>query len=196
MKTDIEFLEDEHLYLYKGVLVPSVSELIKFKFPEAYKGVPKRILKNKADYGSRVHEYIERFVKGEFTLEELDKKNIDPNIKAAVGQFEYLRKMWAFHIKDMEQIVHYKDKYAGRYDIRTIDGDDLIIDLKTTSEIHEEWISWQLGLYYMALGLKRDFGYVIWLPKGKPGKVVQINVKTHDECVQLIKDYEKYSSNK
>ena len=191
MEESIEFIEDGHVYLYKGVIIPSVSDLIKFKFPDAYKGIPKTVLRQSANYGTKVHDYIQRFVEGEFTIEELQKRNIDPNIKIAVERFEYLRKMWAFQIKDMEQIVHYKNKYAGRYDMRTIDGDDLIIDLKTTSEIHEEWLSWQLGLYYMAAGLKRDFGYVIWLPKGKAGEVKQINVKTHEECVQLIKDYEK-----
>lgn len=189
MKTEVEYIDDTHQYLINGVLVPSVSELIKFKYPDMYSNVPKTVLRQSANYGTKVHDYIQRFVEGEFTIEELQKRNIDPNIKIAVERFEYLRKMWAFQVKDMEQIVHYKDKYAGRYDMRTID--DLIIDLKTTAEIHEEWLSWQLGLYYLASGLKRDFGYVIWLPKGKAGDVKQINVKTHDECVQLLDDYEK-----
>ena len=190
MKTNIEFIEDGHIYLNEdGVIIPSVSELIRFKFPEAYKGVPEKILKAKAKYGSKAHDYVERFVNKEFNLDELREKKIDPDYKLAVEQFEYLRKMWAFQVKNMEQIVSYKGKYAGKYDILTID--DLLIDLKTTTEIHEEWLSWQLGLYYLGLGLTRDFGYVIWLPKGKSGEVRQINVKTHDECVQLVKDYEK-----
>lgn len=190
--TDVEFVEETHTYLIDGIIVPSVSELIRFKYPEAYKGVPQRILKQKADYGSKVHDYVQRFVEKEFTIEELKERNIDPNIKVAIEQFEYLRKMWAFQVQDMEQIVHYKDKYCGRYDIKTID--DLFIDIKTTSEIHEEWLSWQLGLYQFAAGIKKDFGYVIWLPKGKMGQVKQINVKTHEECIELVKEYEKHSS--
>ena len=196
MKTEVEYIDDTHQYLINGVLVPSVSELIKFKYPDMYSNVPKTVLRQSANYGTKVHDYIQRFVEGEFTIEELKERNIDPNIKIAVEQFEYLRKMWAFQIKDMEQIVHYKEKYAGRYDMRTIEGDDLILDLKTTSEIHEEWLSWQLGLYYMAAGLKRDFGYVIWLPKGKAGQVKQINVKSHEECRQLLEDYEKAEASK
>lgn len=191
MKTKIEFLEDTHTYLADGVIVPSVSELIRYRFPDAYKGIPERVLKKKADYGTKVHQYIEKFIDKEFTLEELNKKRIDPNIKIAVEQFEYLRKMWAFHIKDYEQIVSYKDKFAGTYDLRTID--DLIIDLKTTSELHEDWLKWQLALYYLGAGITRDFGYVIWLPKGKAGQVKQINVATHEECIQLLKDYEKHT---
>ena len=100
--------------------------------------------------------------------------------------------MWAFHVKDMEQIVSWKGKFAGRYDILTID--DLIIDIKTTSEIHEDWLRWQLSLYALALGIEKDFHYCIWLPKGKMGKVVQINALPKDEVMKLVKDYETSKS--
>ena len=193
MKTnDIEFLEDSHQYLVDGVLVPSVSELIRFKFVDMYQNVPDKILKKKADYGTKVHDYIERFVKGEFTLEELNKKKIDPNIKIAVEQFEICRKMWAFHVKDMEQIVTYKGKYCGKYDILTID--DYIVDLKTTSELHEEWLRWQLSLYALALDIKKDFHFCIWLPKGKMGKVIQIKSIPEEELLRALDDYEKHTS--
>ena len=195
MKTEVEFIEDGHIYLNgDGVIIPSVSELIRFKFPDQYKGVPEKVLKAKARYGSKAHDYIERFVNKEFTIDELRERNIDPDYKLAVEQFEYHRKNWAFQVKSMEEIVTYKGRYAGKYDILTID--DLLIDLKTTSEIHEEWLSWQLGLYYTCLGINRDFGYVLWLPKGKMGEVRQINVKTHDECIELLEDYEKHTSGK
>jgi len=187
--TTIEFIPETHTYLSNGVIVPSVSELIRFQFTDAYEGVPERILKKKADYGTKVHDHIERFVRGEFTLEELKKKRIDPDIKIAVENFEYLRKMWAFYIKDMEQIVTYKGRYCGTYDL--LCEDDVLIDLKTTNILHEDWLAYQLGLYYMALGIERDFGFCIWLPKGKTAQVRQINVIKKDVLEQLINDYEK-----
>lgn len=193
MKNEIEYLDDVHSYLIDGVLVPSVSELIRFKFPDAYKGIPEKILKQKASYGTKVHDYIQRFIDKEFTLDELKQKNIDPNIKIAVEQFEELRKKWAFQIKDMEKIVHYKNKYAGRYDIKTIDN--LIIDIKTTSSLHEEWLALQLGLYQMAEDISSGISYCIWLPKGKAGKVVAINPWTHNECKELLDEYEKHITN-
>ena len=193
MKIDVEFLPDTHIYLCNGILCPSVSELIRFKFPEAYAGIPKKILKQKANYGTKVHDYVERFIKKEFTLDELKKRNVDPNIKIAVEQFEILRKKWCFQIKDMEQIVTYKGKYAGTYDLMTEDG--LIIDLKTTSELHEDWLALQLGLYQLAAGVSSGIAYCIWLPKSKAGKVVAINPWTHEECIQLVKEYEKHSAN-
>jgi len=185
----IEFLEDVHTYVCDGIIIPSVSELIRFKFPDAYAGIPERILKRKATYGTKVHQTIESFVHNDVSMEEIQKKRIDPDIKIAVEQFEILRKTWAFHIKDMEQIVSWQGRYAGTYDMRTLD--DYLIDLKTTAELHEEWLRWQLGLYYMACGIKHDFGFVIWLPKGKMAQVKQINVVPTEMCVQLVEDYEK-----
>lgn len=191
-KRQIEFLDDVHTYVCDGVIIPSVSELIRFKFPDAYKGIPEKVLRRKADYGTKVHRLVEDFVRGDTTMEEIQKKRIDPNIKIAVEQFEILRKTWAFAIKDMEQIVCWDGKYCGTYDLRTLD--DVIIDLKTTAEIHEEWLRWQLGLYYMAAGIKREFGFVLWLPKGKMGQVKQINVATYEECEKLVKDYNEAQS--
>ena len=175
MKTNnIEFIEDGHYYLNEdGIIIPSVSQLIKYKFPSAYSGVPDEVLKKKASYGTRTHEAIERFIKGEYTLEELKKKNIDPNIKVAVEQFELLRKTWAFQIKEIEQIVSWNGKYAGTFDLLTLD--DYLIDIKTTSELHMDWLQWQLSLYAMAKNLKHDFHFCMWFPKGKMGKVVQVN---------------------
>lgn len=188
MKT-IEFLEDTHTYLANGVIIPSVSDLIRFKFPDAYKGVPEKILRKKADYGTKVHQTIESFVRGDITMKEIQKKRIDPDIKIAVEQFEVIRKMWCFQIKSMEQIVSYKGKYAGTYDILTLD--DYIVDLKTTSEMHEEWLRWQISLYYLASGIKQDFGYCIWLPKGKVGKCIEIKCLPEEELKQTLKDYEQ-----
>lgn len=188
----IEFIEDTHTYLDNGVIVPSVSELIKFKFPDSYCNVPERILRKKADYGSKVHQMIESFIKGEITMEEIQKKRIDPDIKIAVEQFEILRKTWAFHIKEIEQIVSWKGKYAGTFDLITYDN--YIIDLKTTTELHTDWLAYQLGLYAMAKGFTQDFHYCMWLPKGKVGKVIQINVPKQEELEQLVKEYEEHSA--
>lgn len=186
----IEFIPETHTYLNsKGVIIPSVSELIRFKFKDAYKGVPDRILKKKADYGTKCHDYVERFIKGEFTLEELKTKRIDPDIKLAVENFEYHRKMWAFYITDIERVVSYSDRYAGTLDLLTEDG--YVIDIKTTTEVHQDWLAYQLGLYALALGIRKDFHYCMWLPKGKMGKVIQINVPKEEELKRLIDDYEK-----
>jgi len=189
---NLEFDEETHTYLYKGVIIPSVSELIRFIFPDAYSGIPTQILKNKANYGTKCHQIIEDFIQKKVTLEELEKKRIDPNIKVSVEQCSKLLKDWIFDIESVEQMVCWKGKYAGTYDLKT--SDNFIIDLKTTSVIHEDWLSWQLGFYYLASGIRQDVGYCIWLPKLKPAKVIEVKVKTWGECTEKVKEY--YASKK
>ena len=188
----IEFIEDKHIYLCDGVIVPSVSQLIRFKYPGQYDGVPDAVLKKKADYGTKVHRMIESYVSGEITLEELKKRRVDPDIKIAVEQFQILLDKYLFNIRDMEQTVSWKGRYAGTYDIRT--DDNIVIDLKTTSSLHEDWLQWQLSLYAMAAGADQRYGYVIWLPKGKMGQVKQIDLLPAEECVRLVDEYEKHTS--
>ena len=186
----IEFVEDVHVYLDDGVIIPSVSELIRFKFPNAYKGVPEKILKQKASYGTLVHDCIEKFIKGELKPEEIE----DADARKAVENFEIQRKAWAFYIEDMEQIVSYQKRFAGKYDLKLCDG--YLADIKTTSALHEDWLAWQLGFYYLASGLEKDFGFVIWLPKKKPAQVKQITCTPKEELLNLLEEYEKYSSEK
>ena len=55
----IEFLEEPHIYLVDGIVVPSVSEILHFIFPDKYKNVNKAILEAKAKYGTQIHESVE-----------------------------------------------------------------------------------------------------------------------------------------
>ena len=183
----IEFLEDVHQYIVDGVCVPAVSDLIRLEYPDAYEGVPKRILKKKADYGTKVHHMIESYIAGEITLEEIEAKRIDPDIKIAVEQFIEIQDKWAFIIKDMEQVVTYGGIYAGTYDLRTVD--DYIIDLKTTTKLHEDWLKLQISLYYLGAGLDKPYGYCIWIPKGKLAQVIKIDCIPRDELLKMIDGY-------
>lgn len=185
--TGIEFIPDTHTYLYYGVVIPSVSEIVRYRFPEAYKNIPEKILKKKASYGTKVHELIESFLKGEITMEEIQAKRIDPNIKIAVEQFEYLRKEWCFYIKDMERIVTYDGMYAGMFDLLT--EDNKVIDIKTTTDLHMDWLALQLGLYQLGLDLNNETAYCMWLPKGKAGKVVEVKPLTKVECIKILCEY-------
>ena len=55
----VEFIEDGHIYLVDGVIVPSVTQILHKVFPEKYEGIPKEVLNAKAVYGTDVHKYIE-----------------------------------------------------------------------------------------------------------------------------------------
>lgn len=191
----LEFVPETHQYLYNGVLIPCVSEIIGFKFPNTYDGIPKSVLAKAADYGTKTHEIVEKVLMKELKIDDIRDMNINPNIKIAAVLAEELCKKWIINPKAVEQSVCYKGKYAGTYDLIT--EDDFIVDIKTTSKLHldndtlQAPLNLQISLYYMAAGIKKDYGYVLWLPKNENAKVEKVKCWSFDDLKALIKEYEK-----
>ena len=73
-----------------------------------------------------------------------------------------------------EDEVEHKYKYAGTLDLKGyVNGKSAIIDIKTTYELDELYVSWQNSLYELA-DEKVDELYCLWLPKGRLGKLVKL----------------------
>ena len=181
----IEFLEREHLYLVDGVITPSVSEILKFIFPEKYKGVPTNILNAKADYGSVVHEAIEKIENDE----ELPK--LDYIQEASIKQYFKLKEKYNIAVLEQEKMVNYQGRYAGRFDmIASINGLTSLCDIKTTATLDKEYLSWQLSFYELATGKRFEKLYAIWLPKKELGKLVEIKRKSKEELLKKLEEFE------
>lgn len=186
----IEFIEEEHLYLYDGVIIPSVSDILAFIFPEKYKDVPDYILQNKAEYGSLVHELVEQLENGK-TIEEL-KQDYEFNyiVEASLEQHLRLKKEYEIETISQEEIVCYKGLYAGRYDSEAMIKSELsLVDRKATAKLDEEYLSWQLSYYELAKGKRYKKLYVEWLPKKGLGKLVEIKRKPKKELLRVLKEY-------
>lgn len=181
----VEYLEDSHTYLVDGIVVPSVTRLVGWKLNEDFSRIPPKILNAKAQYGTEVHGLIEAYENG-MTLKELSFMDIDRNQKSAVNHYANLKKKAKFKVKNMEQIV-YNDKLAGRYDILTTK--DELIDIKTTYRLNEQYLEWQLGLYYYLIGMDKRIGYVMWLPKQTEPQFKMINCHSNKECEELIEAF-------
>lgn len=194
----ITFLEEPHIYLVDGVITPSVSEILHFIFPDKYKGVDKKTLNKKAEYGTTIHESIEMYeinIKTMGLSEAFDvtvqAKELSYIQEASLRQYLKLKKENEIKVIEQEQMIHYKDKYAGRFDMIAQVGSDMCLcDIKTTAELDVEYLSWQLSLYEFAYGKKFDKLYAIWLPKKELGKLVEIKRKKESEILKLIEDYE------
>lgn len=185
----IEFIEEEHIYLYDGVIIPSVSEILHFIFPEKYKNVDLKILNNKAIYGSKIHEAIECLEQGK-TLPKLDITQ-----EFSMKQYTRLKEKYNLKVETQEQMINYKDVYAGRFDmIATINNELCLCDIKTTAELDKEYLSWQLSLYEFAFmnmyGVpKFEKLYAIWLPKKEYGELIEINRKSFHEILEVLKKF-------
>lgn len=189
----IEFVEEGHLYLYDGVIIPSVSDILKFIFPNKYKDVPDYILQNKAEYGSLVHELVEQLENGK-TIEEL-KQDYEFNyiVEASLEQHLKLKKEYEIETISQEEMVCYKGLYAGRYDSEAmIKNEFSLVERKTTAELDEEYLSWQLSYYELAKGKRYKKLYVEWLPKKGLGKLVEIKRKTKKELLSKLEEFQKW----
>lgn len=182
----IEFIEDGHIYLYEGVTVPSVSEIVRFELDE-YKDVPQWILDRAAEYGTKVHEMVESIESG-LSLEEFNEMPIDFFAKYSVNEYVSLKN---YEVESMEQMIGNKH-CCGRYDILTKDG--YLVDIKTNSKYPQRHLEIQLGLYYWLMGMEKDKAYCMWLPKRDKARLVEVKPITNKECEDIIARYEKRNS--
>lgn len=173
----LEFIDKEHIYVLNGEIIPSVSQILKELFPLKYDNVPKEILESKAQYGTQVHKFIEviETKKPKRPLAYI-KRYYNPNIYQIESIKDYLnlKEKYKIEIFECEKMVHYKNKYAGRLDLKGyVNGKSAIIDIKTTYNLDELYVSWQNSMYELADG-KIDELYCLWLPKGRLGKLIKL----------------------
>lgn len=191
----IEFIEEGHIYLMDGVIIPSVSEVLHFIFPDKYAGIDKEILNKKAEYGSKIHEAIECIEQGK-TLPELGSIQ-----EFSISQYKRLKEKYKIEVIDQEQMINFKDKYCGRFDmIANVNGFYSLCDIKTTAALDKEYLSWQLSYYELAFismyGVSNfDKLYAIWLPKKGYGEVVEIERKSKSELLGKLKEFERMEKN-
>jgi len=182
----LEYIEEGHLYLYNGVIIPSVSEILhKYLFKDKYKGIPENILKAKATYGSEVHKAIEDIENNR----EYETTSVYQEL--SIEQYLKIKEQYNLEVVKQEEMVCYKGIYAGRFDmIANVNNELCLIDIKTTAQLDLEYLSWQLSLYELAYGKKFKKLYALWLPKKELGKLVEIKRKSKKEIEKLLKEIE------
>lgn len=146
----LEYFDETHTYLYDGLMLPSVSQILGAMFRNEYASVPPAVLNNAAQRGTAVHKAIENY----------NNSGYDDGSEA-VRNFKFLQKQYGFEVLDSElPIVIFKDDMpiaCGRLDMTMfIDGQIGIADIKTVSTLNKEKIAYQLNLY--RIGLMQSFG--------------------------------------
>lgn len=146
----LEYIDETHTYLVDGIIVPSITQLLKIKFGNKYNGVPKTVLNNAAKKGTEVHEAIEQYCKTGVVTELQELKN-----------FIFLQKQYKFEVlKNEVPIILFRgDKpiAGGRLDMvlrqnGVVGGGDI----KRTSTLDKEYLAYQLNLY--RIGYRQCYG--------------------------------------
>ena len=146
----LEYFDDTHTYLYDGLMLPSVTQILGVKYKNDYASVPPAVLENASKRGTAVHKAIENF----------NVSGYDDGSEA-VRNFRFLQKQYGFEVLDSElPIVIFKDDMpiaCGRLDMTMLmDGETGIADIKTVSVLNKDKIAYQLNLY--RIGLMQSYG--------------------------------------
>ena len=132
--TPLTFDAENHQYYLNGVPLISVTQLMqKHGLSPSYEGVDPETLRKKAEYGTLVHKEIEEFVNS--------------------GEIGFTKECAAFaqYVKEngvmvgFSELMLHNDVVAGTADLVIVGG--IIGDIKTTSVLHRDALSWQLSIY-------------------------------------------------
>lgn len=187
----LEYFDDSHQYVCDGVLIPSISEILRVRFGNKYAGVDSEVLKKASDAGQRVHEAIQAYCENgtESDLEEL-------------RNFKFLKKQYGFEVLSCEVPVVLLDARgeplaAGRLDLLLSDKGDPenvqigLADIKRTAVLDKDYLFYQLNLYKIAFeqnsGMTVDFLCGIHL-RNEKRKYVEIPINAAAAWA-LVKEY-------
>lgn len=141
---ELEYIEDEHIYLVDGVIVPSITTLMKIKFGKKYDGINKEVLNRASEKGTEVHQIIQDYC----------ERGVETDIKE-LRNFKFLQKQYGFKVLENEvPVILFKEDEpicAGRLDmVIEMNGELGGADIKRTSALDKEYLAYQLNLYRIA----------------------------------------------
>lgn len=179
----VVFNEEEHTYTLNGKQLHGITGMLSRQlFADKYKDIPEYILKKAAERGTEVHKDCE------FT----DATGLEPQTTEGKNYRE-LRK--DFNVIANEYTVSDNEYFASNIDcVWEKDGEVILADIKTTSHLDEEYLSWQLSIYAYLFELQNpelrvSQLYGVWL-KGDKKQLVTINRRSTEEIIKLM-DCEK-----
>ena len=172
----ISFDEQKHVYTLDGRELISVTQLMKkHGLAPDYSAVSQEVLTAKAERGSLIHKEIEDYI-----------KNNEIGFTEELGAFIRYIATKNVKIRASETIV-YNDIVAGTLDLLLDYNNELVIaDIKTTSTLHKDAVSWQLSIYAYLLGNDVQRGQAFHFDNEGQLKVVDIPLKPRAEIEKLM----------
>lgn len=140
----LEFIETTHTYIYNGIVLPSVTQILNVRFGRKYDGIPKDVLEKASAKGTALHKAIEAY----------EKHGIEGDVPE-LRNYKFLKRMYGFECIDNEvPVVLFDDGEAvacGRLDLVINDGGRIgLADIKRTATLDKEYLAYQLNLYRIA----------------------------------------------
>lgn len=184
----VVFNEEEHTYTLDGKQLHGITGMLSRQlFANKYTGIPQYILDAAAERGTRIHK----------DCEFADATGLEPQ---TIEGKNYLELRKDFEVVTNEYTVSDNEYFASNIDCVWEKGNEVIIaDIKTTSHLDEDYVSWQLSIYAYLFelqnpDLKVSKLYAVWLRDDK-AKLIEVPRKDDDTIVALMnceKNGDKY----
>ena len=155
----LEYIDETHTYIFNGIILPSITQILKLKFGNKYKDVSDEVLKRASEKGTRVHQAIEDY----------EVRNIDTEGCKELYNYKFLKKQFNFECIDNEVpiVLFYNGNpvSAGRIDLILKEGENVGIgDIKRTSVFDKEYVTYQTNLY--RIGYQQTYNQEVTFLKG------------------------------
>lgn len=178
-QSPVQFDKDRHDYTLNGEKLSGVTPIIAWLFPDTYKGIPKHILDQAAEYGSMMHEKCQ-------LADTMDI--VDDDI---IRGYQELMQQKGLKALTHEYLVSNECTVASSIDMLTTDID--ICDYKMTSKVHIPHVTLQTSIYAWLFerqneGMQVRNLYCIWLPKPQYGQadIIQLQRVPSSICEQVV----------
>lgn len=136
----LEYIDSTHTYLFNGVIIPSVTQIMKGSSEEYYRGISEAQLIKAAHRGTRVHQAIYEF-------ETEGKRTEDTEIIPYLTEYIIAKKRYNFK-PIWQEFMLTNGLYAGTLDmLAEYNGQQVVIDLKATSKFNKTLAEIQLAGY-------------------------------------------------
>lgn len=173
----VVFNQEEHTYVYEGKILQGITPILSaVLFPDKYSGIPQFILDRAASHGTLIHQGCEL----------ADSLGVTSEI-AEVNAYLSLKKEHSLTTLANEYLVSDLTRVASSIDV--VFDDFSIADIKTTSQLDLEYLSWQLSIYAYLFELQNGFTpprlYAIWL-RGDKAQLQEVVRHTSEEVIQVI----------
>ena len=177
---EIRFDKEGHKYFLGDRELISVTALLQeMKISPDYSMVDEEVLKAKADKGTLIHKEIEEYLKE-------GKVGFTKELQSFI---KWREESGATDFKS--EFMLNNDLIAGTCDLMfKCDGFNYIADIKTTSTLHKNSVSWQLSLYNYLNGGLADFAQAFHFVDGEL-MIVSVPLKPKEEIEELLKCYQE-----
>lgn len=184
-QSSVVFNQHAHTYTLNGKTLSGVTSLLNRQlFKDKYTGISEEMLAKAASRGSLIHE----------TIELVDELGVSSDMPEVIAYLDIKSKNNLCTLEN-EYLVSDNEHIASSIDL--VFDDCSLADIKTTSKLDKEYVSWQLSIYAYLFELqnptlKVNKLFAIWLPKPQYGKPALVEVeRIPNDIIELLIECDK-----